>query len=83
MIKEHYSLGNYKHVLISWAGVVAQFVELSLHITEIRGSNPVICNFIDNCVLNNCFEKTKIQKRGREWHIKKQNKKHVLISDWG
>ena len=48
--------------------VVAQLVEQSLSIPEVRGSNPVIGKiYIEHLFTINCFEKTKINKRGREW----------------
>ena len=51
--------------------VVAQLVERSFPIPEVRGSNPVFgknlyWTFVC-CQL--CVEKTKIKKRGREWPI--------------
>ena len=48
--------------------VVAQLVERSLSIPEVRGSNPVIGKiYIEHLFTVNCIEKTKIRKRGREW----------------
>ena len=51
--------------------VVAQLVERSLLITEVRGSTPVIgIIYIEHLLVNlfiiNCIEKTKINKRGKE-----------------
>ena len=40
--------------------VVAQLVERSLPIPEVRGSNPVIGK---KFILNNCIEETKIKKK--------------------
>ena len=50
------------------AVVVAQLVERSLPIPEVRGSNPVIGKkIIEHLFTVNCIEKTKIKKkRGRE-----------------
>ena len=57
-----------RKVVLKWAVIVAQLVELSLPIPEVRGSNPVIGKkffisiehlFTINCVL----EKTKIKKK--------------------
>ena len=39
---EHYYLHSNKQKMMSWAVVVAQLVERSLPIPEVRGSNPVI-----------------------------------------
>ena len=54
------------------AVVVAQLVEHSLPIPEVRGSNPVIeKNYIELFNVN-CIEKTKIKKkRPRMAHLKK------------
>ena len=52
--------------------VVAQLVERSLPIPEVRGSNPVIGKKLYQTLTVNCIEKTKIKKRGREWPIFKK-----------
>ena len=50
------------------AVVVAQLVERSLPIPEVHSSNPVIGKiYIEHLFTINCIEKTKINKRGREW----------------
>ena len=47
---------------------MAQLVEWSLLIPEVRSSNPVIGKiYIEHLFTINCMEKTKINKRGREW----------------
>ena len=58
------------------AAVVAQLVERSLPIPEVRGSNPVIGKylFIEQLFTINCIEKTKIKK-------KEAGKKQVLLKD--
>ena len=44
--------------------VVAQLVEQSLAIPEVRGSNPVIGKiYIEHLFTVNCIEKTKIKKK--------------------
>ena len=51
---------------IKWdsAVVVAQLVERSLPITEVRSSNPAIGkNYIEHLFTVDCFEKTKIKKK--------------------
>jgi len=48
------------------AVVVAQLVEQSLPIPEVRGSNPVIgnnLNILNICYCQLCIEKTKIKKK--------------------
>ena len=59
--------------------VVAQLVVRSLPTSEIRGSNPVICNIV--LKLYKCIEKTKI-KRGREWPLKSEQKFEKMSFDW-
>ena len=56
------------------SGCVAQLVERSLPIPEVRGSNPVISKIYWTFVYCQlCIEKTKIKKkRGREWPIFKR-----------
>ena len=51
-----------------WAVVLALLVQQSLPTPEIRGSTPVIANFIlQSTVLNNLYRKDKIKKKiGRE-----------------
>ena len=56
--------------------VVAQLVEWSLLIPEVRGSTPVIGKiYIEHLFVNlfiiNCIEKTKINKKGKELPKKK------------
>ena len=48
----------------TWAVVVAQLVERSLPIPEVRGSNPIIGkkNYIEHFTIN-CIEKTKRKKK--------------------
>ena len=46
-----------------WAVAVAQLVERSLPIPEVRGSIPVISNILYRTFAANCFEKTKINKK--------------------
>ena len=46
-----------------WAVAVAQLVERSLPIPEVRGSNPVIAKFIDHLFNVNWIEKIKIKKK--------------------
>ena len=48
------------------AVVVAQLVELSLLIPEVRGSNQVIGNNLLSTYTANCIEKTKINKKEAE-----------------
>ena len=57
------------------AVVVAQLVERSLPIPEVRGSNPVIGKIYWTFVYCQlCIEKTKNkEKRGRKWPIFKKN----------
>ena len=56
--------------------VVAQLVEQLLPIPEVRSSNPVIGNKLYWTLFSvNCIEKTKINKRGWEWPIKKRKKR--------
>ena len=64
-----------------WAVVVVQLVERLLPTLEIRGLNPDIGKILStNCTI----EKTKINKRGREWPILKKNlKQSVLVGVWG
>ena len=47
-----------------WGVVVAQLVERSLLIPEVRGSNPVIGKYllIEHLFSVNCIKKTKIKK---------------------
>ena len=47
----------------SGAVVVAQLVERSLSIPEVRGSNPVIGKILYWTFTVNCIEKTKIKKK--------------------
>ena len=42
---------------------MAQLVELSLSIPEVRGSNPVIGKIYIEHLTVNCIEKTKIKKK--------------------
>ena len=45
-----------------WAMIVAQLVEQSLLIPEVRGSNPIICKiYIEQLLTVNCIEKTQIE----------------------
>ena len=46
-----------------WAVVVAQSVEWSLPIPEVRGSNPVIGKHLNRTFTVNCIEKTKIKEK--------------------
>ena len=46
-----------------WAVIVAQLVELSLSIPEVRGSNPVIGKNLYSTFIVNSIEKTKIKKK--------------------
>ena len=46
-----------------WAVCVAQLVEQSLPIPEVRGSNPVSGEIFYWTFTVNCFEKTKIKKK--------------------
>ena len=46
-----------------WEVVVAQLVEWSLPIPEVRGSNPVIGKNLLILNIVNCLEKTKIKKK--------------------
>ena len=56
---------------MDFAVVVAQVVELSLQIPEVRGSNPrsvvriqaLAKNYIEHLFIVNCIEKTKIKKK--------------------
>ena len=64
-------LNMFLQVKTKGSGCVAQLVERSFPIPEVRGSNPVFgknlyWTFVC-CQL--CVEKTKIKKRGREWPI--------------
>ena len=45
------------------SGCVAQLVERSLPISEVRGSNPVIGKNLYRTFTVNCIEKTKIKKK--------------------
>ena len=48
----------------TWAVVVAQLVDRSLAIPEVRGSNPVIGKiYIEHLFTVNCIAKTKIKKK--------------------
>ena len=49
--------------------MVAQLVERSIPIPEVRGSNPVIGKNLFWTFTVNCIEKTKMKKSGREWPI--------------
>ena len=59
VIRQFVSLGeNHWYIKISWEVVVAQLVERSLPISEVRGSNPVIGKnlygtFTVNCIWKN------------------------------
>ena len=58
--------------------VVAQLVEQSLLIPEVRGSNPVIGKNLYRTFTVNCIEKTKIKKkRPGMTHLKKKKLKRV------
>ena len=51
---------------------MAQLVERSVPITEVRSSNPVIGKHVFLTFTVNCIEKTKIKKkRPRKAHLKK------------
>ena len=50
-------------LFIDWAVVVAQLVERSLPIPEVRGSNPFISNNLNLTFTVNCIEKRKIRKK--------------------
>ena len=52
---------------------MAQLVEQLLLIPEVRGSKPVIGNNLYSTFTVNCIEKTKKEKRGREWPIFSKN----------
>ena len=59
--------------------VVAQLVEQSLLIPEVRGSNPVIGKNLYRTFTVNCIEKTKIKKkRPGMTHFKKKEIKKSL-----
>ena len=64
------------------AVVVAQLVEWLLSIPEVRGSNPVIGKIICWTFTVNCIEKTKINKRGREWPILKNGENFETYNDF-
>ena len=48
------------------AVVVAQLVERSLPLPEVRGSNPVLGKNLYSTFTVNCIEKTKIKKKEAE-----------------
>ena len=55
-----------------WAVVVAQAVERSIPIPEVRGSNPIMGKNLYLTFTVNCIEKTKIKKkRSGMAHLKK------------
>ena len=62
---------NYIKRLFGREAVVAQLVEWSLSIPEVRSLNPVIgkiyVEYLFTLFAINCIEKTKINKRGRKW----------------
>ena len=65
--------------------VVAQLVERSLSIPEVRGSTPVIGKFLLNiCLLSTFFEKTKINKKrpGMAHFFKKRRYRLKRQSMW-
>ena len=68
---------NSSNYLICWAVVVAQLVERSLPIPEVRGSNPVIGKNLYRTFTVNCIEKTKIKKKrpGMAHFLKNKQKK--------
>ena len=50
---------------------MAQLVERSLPILEVRGSDPVIVKiYIKHCLLSTALKKTKIKKRSGMAHLK-------------
>ena len=62
---------------MSWAGVVAQLVERSRPIPEVRGSNPAIgkiyIEYLFTCLLST------VLKRGREWPTFKNNNNMLIF----
>ena len=81
----NYQTNLLRSLLLQWAVVVAQLVERSLPIPDVRGSNPVISKnlFIHwtlvYCQL--CIEKTKIKEKrpGMAHFLKKQKIKKGLF----
>ena len=59
----YYSQSLLKQKIETWAVVVAQLVEQSLPIIEVRGSNPVIGKKLYWIFTVNCIEKTKMKKK--------------------
>ena len=58
------SSNNATQIVVSWAVAVAQLVEQSLTIPEVRSSNPVIGKiYIEHWFTVNCIEKTKMKKK--------------------